>query len=111
MKSEVIINISMAIHSKSIALFRHCLGIVLILNGLYLLTLENLRIISQHRIEIPRKSRHWPLNLFNLGGESWDYICLVDVQAHCWFPFFYIYANPVFFLTIQGKHFYRFYLF
>ena len=76
MKSEVIINISMAIHSKSIALFRHCLGIVLILNGLYLLTLENLRIISQHRIEIPRKSRHWPLNLFNLGGESWAYFLM-----------------------------------
>ena len=65
---EVNINISIAIHSKSIALFRHCLGLILVLNGLSYLIFENVRIISKHRIMAPRKSRIWPLNLFDLGG-------------------------------------------
>ena len=63
---EVKINISIAIHSKSIALFRHCLGLILVLNGLSYLIFENVRIISKHRIMAPRKSRIWPLNLFDL---------------------------------------------
>ena len=73
---EVNINISIAIHSKSIALFRHCLGLILVLNGLSYLIFENVRIISKHRIMAPRKSRIWPLNLFDLGGEFWAYFLI-----------------------------------
>ena len=74
---EVNINISIAIHSKSIALFRHCLGLILVLNGLSYLIFENVRIISKHRIMAPRKSRIWPLNLFDLGGEFWAYFLIL----------------------------------